>query len=110
MCTILNGVVYVYTKGTSTNRSVCGTYATVPWYANDLAGRALIGFKQYQRQDLIGGRYGLLGIPHDGEVSCIVICNLAISLSFSLSLSISFFLPDPHLQIVFGFLFPPFIF
>lgn len=49
------------------NNSVCGTYATTMWYANDLGARALAGFKQYQRQDLIGGRYGLMGIPHDNE-------------------------------------------
>lgn len=30
------------------------------WYANDLGERALLGFKQYQRQDLIGGRCVLL--------------------------------------------------
>ena len=36
-------------------------------YANDLGLRATIGFQQYQRQDLIGGRYGLMGIPHDNE-------------------------------------------
>ena len=47
--------------------SACGTYATVLWYANDLGSRALHGFSQYQRQDLLGGRYGLLGIPHDNE-------------------------------------------
>ena len=49
------------------NRSVCGTFATVPWYANDLGHRAALGFSQYQRQDLVGGRYSLLGIPHDNE-------------------------------------------
>ena len=26
----------VFPNGSSTNTSVCGTYATVPWYANDL--------------------------------------------------------------------------
>ena len=49
------------------NNSVCGTYATVPWYANDLGHRAVLGFSQYQRQDLLGGRYSLLGSPHDNE-------------------------------------------
>ena len=39
----------------------------VRWYANDLGLRAKHSFKQYQRQDLIGGRYGLLGIGHDNE-------------------------------------------
>ena len=56
-----------FANGSSTGNSVCGTYATVPWYANDLGSRAVLGFAQYQRQDLIGGRYGLLGISHDGE-------------------------------------------
>jgi hypothetical protein len=56
-----------FANGSSTNTSVCGTFATAPWYANDLGLRAVLGFKQYMRQDLIGGRYGLLGIPHDGE-------------------------------------------
>jgi len=56
-----------FPNGTSTDRSVCGTYATVPWYANDLGLRATLGFQQYQRQDLAGGRYGLLGLAHDSE-------------------------------------------
>ena len=29
--------------------------------------RAKHGFSQYQRQDLIGGRYSLIGIQHDNE-------------------------------------------
>eukprot|EP00656_Telonema_subtile_P047492 TRINITY_DN5459_c0_g1_i2.p1 TRINITY_DN5459_c0_g1~~TRINITY_DN5459_c0_g1_i2.p1 ORF type:complete len:385 (+),score=75.93 TRINITY_DN5459_c0_g1_i2:28-1182(+) len=49
------------------NTSVCGTYATVMWYANDLGNRAAHGFKQYHRQDLVGGRYSLLGVPHDDQ-------------------------------------------
>jgi hypothetical protein len=49
------------------NNSVLGTYATLPWYANDLGHRAALGFSQYQRQDLVGGRYALLGISHDNE-------------------------------------------
>lgn len=56
-----------FRNGSSTNKSVCGTYATVVQYANDLGSRATLGFKQYQRQDLVGGRYGLMGIPHDNE-------------------------------------------
>ena len=36
-------------------------------YVDDMCRRAAAGFAQYQRQDLIGGRYGLCGIPHDGE-------------------------------------------
>jgi hypothetical protein len=57
-----------FPNGSLTNTSVCGTYATVPWYANDLALRAVYGFSQYQRQDLVGGRYGLLGVEHDNEM------------------------------------------
>eukprot|EP00041_Stephanoeca_diplocostata_P013955 m.249823 g.249823 ORF g.249823 m.249823 type:complete len:191 (-) comp19529_c0_seq2:954-1526(-) len=53
--------------GTCGAASACGTYATVPWYADDLGIRAKHGFAQWQRQDLIGGRYGLLSIPHDNE-------------------------------------------
>jgi hypothetical protein len=87
-----------FANGSSSGNSVCGTYATVPWYANDLGSRAVLGFSQYflwltfakhgmsricecteimacctagssryQRQDLVGGRYGLLQISHDGE-------------------------------------------
>lgn len=33
-------------NGSSTGNSVCGTYATVPWYANDLGSRAVLGFSQ----------------------------------------------------------------
>ena len=29
------------------NSSVCGTYATLPWFANDLGHRATLGFSQY---------------------------------------------------------------
>eukprot|EP00940_MAST-03C_sp_MAST-3C-sp2_P001553 g1553.t1 len=47
--------------------SACGTFATVPWYADDMALRASKGFVQFQRQDLIGARYGLIGIQHDNE-------------------------------------------
>lgn len=54
-------------NGNTPNSSVCGTFATVPWYANDLGVRATLGFRQYQRQDLVGGRYALLAIPHDNE-------------------------------------------
>ena len=36
-------------------------------YANDLGIRAKAGFAQYQRQDLLGGRYGLLSIPGDDQ-------------------------------------------
>lgn len=47
--------------------SVCGTFATVFWYADSLGLRAKHGFVQHQRQDLVGGRYGLLAIDHEDE-------------------------------------------
>jgi hypothetical protein len=46
--------------GTCGKSSVCGTYASSLWYADDMALRAAHGFSQYQRQDLFGGAYGLL--------------------------------------------------
>lgn len=46
----------LFPNGSSTNNSVCGTFATAPWYANNLGQRALLGFKTYLRQDLLGGR------------------------------------------------------
>ena len=46
--------------GTCGKDSVCGTFASVAWYADNLAIRALHGFVQYQRQDLFGGAYGLV--------------------------------------------------
>ena len=49
------------------NVSICGLYGSVLWYADDMALRALHGFHQYQRQDLIGGRYSLVGIHHDNQ-------------------------------------------
>ena len=36
-------------------------------YADEMALRAAHGFKQYQRQDLVGGRYSLVGTLHDNE-------------------------------------------
>ena len=36
--------------------TVCGTYATTLWYADELGARAAAGFAQHQRQDLLGGR------------------------------------------------------
>ena len=33
-------------NGGTPNSSVCGTFATVPWYANDLGVRATLGFRQ----------------------------------------------------------------
>jgi hypothetical protein len=55
------------TEGDPHNISACGLYATVFWYADDLALRAAHGFKQYQRQDLVGGRYSLVRTLHDNE-------------------------------------------
>ena len=45
--------------GTCGHNSVCGTYASALWYADDLASRAKHGFVQYQRQAFFGGAYGL---------------------------------------------------
>lgn len=45
--------------GTCGENSVCGTFASALWYADDLAKRAKYGFVQYQRQTLFGGAYGL---------------------------------------------------
>ena len=53
--------------GTCGANTACGTYATTLWYADDMGQRSRAGFAQYQRQTLLGGRYGLLGIPHDSE-------------------------------------------
>ena len=47
--------------------SACGLYATTLWYADEMALRATHGFKQYQRQDLVGGRYSLVGTLHDNQ-------------------------------------------
>lgn len=41
------------------NGSVCGTFASALWYADDMALRARHGFAQYQRQAFFGGAYGL---------------------------------------------------
>lgn len=53
--------------GTCGAQTACGTYATTLWYADDMAQRASAGFAQYQRQTIVGGRYGLLSIPHGNE-------------------------------------------
>jgi hypothetical protein len=53
--------------GTCGTESVCGTFASTLYYADELGFRALHGFAQHQRQDLLGGRYGLLAVPHDSE-------------------------------------------
>jgi heparanase 1 len=46
-------------SGTCGSNSICSTYASSVWYADDLANRALHGFSQYQRQAFVGGNYGL---------------------------------------------------
>ena len=55
------------TTGDPHNVSACGLYATVLWYADEMALRAANGFKQYQRQDFVGGRYSLIGTEHDNQ-------------------------------------------
>ena len=55
------------TCGYATGLSACGTFATVPWYADDMALRASHGFSRFQRQDLLGARYSLIGTSHDDE-------------------------------------------
>uniref|UniRef100_A0A7S3YZQ8 Beta-glucuronidase C-terminal domain-containing protein n=2 Tax=Lotharella globosa TaxID=91324 RepID=A0A7S3YZQ8_9EUKA len=62
-----NGPTGGGSDGTCGDNSACGTYATTLWYADELGLRARSGFSQHQRQDLLGGRYGLLGIDHDNE-------------------------------------------
>jgi hypothetical protein len=39
--------------------SVCGTYASALWYADELGLRAAHGYAQHQRHDFFGGAYGL---------------------------------------------------
>ena len=52
--------IYIYTGSrTCGTHSICSTYASSVWYADDLANRALHGFVQYQRQAFVGGNYGL---------------------------------------------------
>jgi len=50
-----------------TSFSACGTFASTFWYADDMALRASKGFTHFNRQDLVGARYGLVRIPHDDE-------------------------------------------
>jgi len=49
--------------GTCGKTSICGTYASAMWYADELGLRSRHGFAQHQRQDLIGGHYGLVDSP-----------------------------------------------
>jgi hypothetical protein len=46
--------------GTCGPLSICGTYASAVWYADELALRARYNFAQFNRQDLFGGHYGLV--------------------------------------------------
>ena len=54
-----NGPIGGGDDGTCGAASVCGTFASAIWYADDMALRARHGFVQHQRQDLFGGAYGL---------------------------------------------------
>jgi len=49
--------------GTCGKNSICGTYASAMWYADELGLRSRFGFVQHQRQDFIGGHYGLVDSP-----------------------------------------------
>ena len=53
--------------GTCGAASVCGAFGSALWYADELGRRAQWGYTQHQRQDLLGGRYGLVHIPHGNE-------------------------------------------
>lgn len=50
VCMCENGPPGGGPDGTCGNASICGTYASTLWYADDLALRAKHGFTQYQRQ------------------------------------------------------------
>ena len=54
-----NGPIGGGNDGTCGSMSVCGTFASAGWFADDMALRAKHGFHHYQRQDLFGGAYGL---------------------------------------------------
>ena len=45
--------------GTCGPETICATYASSIWYADDMGLRAANGHHQRQRQDLFGGAYGL---------------------------------------------------
>lgn len=62
-----NGLHWGGEDGSCGRKPACGTFASALWYADALGARARAGFVQFQRQDLLGGMYGLLGIPHGGE-------------------------------------------
>ncbi len=46
-------------NGTCNAGAICGTFASSLWYADDLGLRARAGYHHHQRQDLIGGAYGM---------------------------------------------------
>jgi hypothetical protein len=58
-------------SGTCGSNSVCGTYASALWYADDLSNRARHGFVQYQRQAFVGGAYGLTASANDHPQSAL---------------------------------------
>jgi hypothetical protein len=58
-----NGPIGGGNDGTCGAESVCGTFASTLFYADDMALRAKHGFSQYNRQDLFGGAYGLTASP-----------------------------------------------
>jgi hypothetical protein len=58
-----NGPIGGGNDGTCGKDSVCGTFASTIYYADDMALRAKHGFAQYNRQDLFGGGYGLVNSP-----------------------------------------------
>jgi hypothetical protein len=58
-------------SGTCGINSVCTTYASALWYADDLSNRAVHGFVQYQRQALVGGAYGLTASAVDHPQSAL---------------------------------------
>jgi len=58
-----NGPIGGGNDGTCGAESVCGTFASTLFYADDMALRAKNGYAQYNRQDLFGGAYGLLNSP-----------------------------------------------
>jgi hypothetical protein len=49
--------------GTCGTTSVCGTWASAIWYADDAALRSLKGYVQHNRQTLFGGAYGMTNSP-----------------------------------------------
>lgn len=54
-----NGPIGGGNDGTCGSNSVCGTFVSSIWYADDMSLRAKYGFHHHQRQDFFGGAYGL---------------------------------------------------